>query len=401
MEAENNQLHGIYETEDDLKAEMNRLKDQGYADSDMYIVTYENQRLAMYRGTEEYDENAHEEASWWDRFKAFMLGEDTARDEHFNHMGISHEDRDRYYEDLRTGKYLLYVDKDYGSYFDEHVSRGEARNFGGEATKNFDRDATRNDATEPYDEVTNHKTRDEPRDLNSALSKTKPIGYDPDDPAGSTAMGPDEDRLHESKPVGYNNEETVLGRNDDTTLDRNDSVLDRNDTTLDRDNTTLGRDDTTLGGTGRLDRDSAQTEEERLALHEERLEVDKKRVQAGEVQVDKNVVEEQKTVDVPVEREEVHVERRPVTDNDVSNENDPQQKHAYEEDGSIHIPVTKEEVEVKKKDVVTEEIVVSKEKVQDTETVSETVRREEADIHRTDDEDTTEHLTDRDKRDNL
>ncbi|MET4655548.1 uncharacterized protein (TIGR02271 family) [Exiguobacterium sp. PvP048] len=119
----------------------------------------------------------------------------------------------------------------------------------------------------------------------------------------------------------------------------------------------------------------AGTEEERLRLHEERLNVDKERVQTGEVNVSKRVVEDQQSIEVPVEREEVYVERRPV------NESETRTDAFVDENDSIHVPLSEERVVVSKQDVVTEEIVVGKRKVQDTETVSETVRREEADIN--------------------
>ena len=50
---------------------------------------------------------------------------------------------------------------------------------------------------------------------------------------------------------------------------------------------------------------------------------------------------------------------------------------------ATHIPVMGERAEVTKKDVVTEEIVVGRRKVTDTEKVSDTIRREEADIQGT------------------
>lgn len=116
------------------------------------------------------------------------------------------------------------------------------------------------------------------------------------------------------------------------------------------------------------------TDEERLRLHEERLNVGKETVQTGEVNVGKHVVEEQQSVEVPVEREEVYVERRPVNEEATGTD-------AFQDtNDTIHVPVSEERVNVSKKDVVSEEIVVGKHKVQDTETVSETVRREEADI---------------------
>lgn len=268
METRDNKLYGIYDNEMELQAEMDRLRAQGYDEEDMYIVSNHDQQLSMYRGSASYT-NDTKEGSWWDRFKAFMMGEDLVRDRYFTQMGLTDEERNRYYDDLRAGKYLLYVDKHYGSYFDEGA-----------------RDYSVNNA---------------------------------------------------------------------------------------------------------FDRDYDKTDEERLALHEERLQVDKNRVKTGEVQVEKHVVEEQQTIEVPVEREEVYVERRPVNEevNGVHADTRNGLAHTYEEDGKIHIPVTEEQVEVTKKDVVTEEIVVGKRKVTDTETVSDTIRREEADI-----QDTTHNLDD-------
>jgi uncharacterized protein (TIGR02271 family) len=127
---------------------------------------------------------------------------------------------------------------------------------------------------------------------------------------------------------------------------------------------------------------SSSTEEEKLRLHEERLNVDKERVQTGEVNVGKHVVENEQTIEVPVEREEVYVERRPVNDSTASTDTDHtfDSKDAYTEGDTIRVPLTEERVEVTKTDVVAEEIVIGKRKVQDTEQVKETVRKEVADI---------------------
>ena len=117
--------------------------------------------------------------------------------------------------------------------------------------------------------------------------------------------------------------------------------------------------------------------EESLKLHEERLSVDKERVQTGEVNVGKHVVEEEQSIDVPVEREEVYVERRPVNEETTSGSAD---RGKLGENDSIQVDVNEERLNVSKEDVVSEEVVVGKRKVKDTEHVSETVRREEADI---------------------
>lgn len=131
--------------------------------------------------------------------------------------------------------------------------------------------------------------------------------------------------------------------------------------------------------------DTSATDEERLRLHEERLNVDKERVQTGEVNVGKHVVEDTQTIEVPVEREEVYIERRPVNEKtDSVAGGGLTGKDAYQEGETIHVPISEERVDVSKTNVVSEEIVVGKRKVQDTEQVTETTRREVADI----DEDT-------------
>lgn len=138
------------------------------------------------------------------------------------------------------------------------------------------------------------------------------------------------------------------------------------------------------------DRTIQEQEEETLQLHEERLKVNKERVQTGEVHVEKEVIQEEQVIDVPVQREEVFVERRPVAENDLTAYDD--RGTAFTDDSeTIRVPITEERVEVTKKPVVTEEIVIGKRTIEDTETVRDTIRREEAHV----DEDRTKR-TDRD-----
>lgn len=119
------------------------------------------------------------------------------------------------------------------------------------------------------------------------------------------------------------------------------------------------------------------TDEQKLELHEERLQVNKERVQTGEIRVEKDVVEREERVDVEVERDEVYVERRQVDGDRETTSHSFDKSTNHDE---IRVPVTEERVDVTKKDVVSEEIVVGKDKVKDTETVRETLRKEEAHI---------------------
>ncbi len=253
---EKRELYGIYDTEAQLEAEMDRLRLQGNKEEDMFIVSNRDDQYTLHRGYSGTSEEM-EGASWWDKFKAFLTGEDLVND-NFRRLGIDDAEKERYYNALREGKYLLYVDADYDTYYSE-----------------------------------------------SSL-------------------------------------------------------------------------------------DSLVNDEKRLELHEERLNIDKNRVKTGEVNVNKNVHLDEQTIEVPVEREEVYIERRPVNrEVGEGGTADFSTSSTLDEKGTIHIPITEEQVEVTKKDVVTEEIIVGKRKVMDTETITDTVRREEAEI-----DDTTDTLSD-------
>jgi len=118
------------------------------------------------------------------------------------------------------------------------------------------------------------------------------------------------------------------------------------------------------------------TDRGRLELREEELQARKTSVETGSVQLGKEVVEEQKTLEVPVTREEVFLERHPV-------DRQPADRPIDEtETETIRVPVHEEQVEVEKRPVVYEEAGVGKRVTQDTRQVSDTVRREELRVDR-------------------
>ncbi|MDK6259940.1 PRC and DUF2382 domain-containing protein [Corynebacterium frankenforstense] len=106
---------------------------------------------------------------------------------------------------------------------------------------------------------------------------------------------------------------------------------------------------------------------------EERLNVGKERVASGEARLRKYVVEDTEQVEVPVTREEVRVERTPISEEDAKNFTG----KIGEEEASVTLH--EERVNVSKDTVPVEKIALNKEQVQDTETVSETVRKEQFD----------------------
>lgn len=251
---------GSFRTEQEVIDKISELKLEGYVEKDIYVVTNDKDSLSIVRGNTDVDLSTME-GNWLDKFMAFISGDKPVQSAFVN-MGFTDEESDRYYREVKSGNILLYVDKEYGTIYENN-----------------------------------------------------------------------------GKDLGTAN----LGPNSSVT----DNFID------------------------------GHTQEERMRLHEERLSIDKEQQQAGEVSVEKHIVESQERVEVPVEREEVYVERRAVTDETAAGD-------VVDDGEKIHIPVMKEKVEVTKRPVVSEEIVVGKKSIVDTEHVNETIRREEADIHRTD-----------------
>ena len=123
-------------------------------------------------------------------------------------------------------------------------------------------------------------------------------------------------------------------------------------------------------------RTDVDTDTETMHLREERLEATRTPVETGRVQLGKDIVEEERQVEVPVTREEVVIERHPVDRHPADTPID------ATETETIRVPVREEHVEVEKQPVVYEEVGVGKRVTQDTQHVSDTVRREELRVDR-------------------
>ncbi len=130
--------------------------------------------------------------------------------------------------------------------------------------------------------------------------------------------------------------------------------------------------DVGVGGRAEVAGYEATAEDEiRIPVMEEELTATVREQEAGAVRIEKDVITEERTLQVPVTEERVHVERRivdrPVAAGDAT---------AFQET-VIDVPLTTETVEVQKQARVAEEVVLSKEAIQRTEQVTDTVRREE------------------------
>jgi uncharacterized protein (TIGR02271 family) len=131
--------------------------------------------------------------------------------------------------------------------------------------------------------------------------------------------------------------------------------------------------------------------ERRLELRGELLRAVKQRVQAGEIRLRKDVITENQTINVPVTREDVIVEHVPAQEAGRT----PASGRPIGEGEEIRIPVSEERVSVTKEPVVTGEVRVQKRAVQDTQQVSDTVRREEVRVENEGNVPVTDKITDK------
>jgi len=111
----NNKNIKIFDSELEVVNRINILNQLGFKDEDMYIISSEDNNISMLRGLTDIVIKEDND-SLWDRFRSFLKGEDTIT-EAFIRMGLDDEERNFYKNKLSMGKYLLYANKEYGSYY--------------------------------------------------------------------------------------------------------------------------------------------------------------------------------------------------------------------------------------------------------------------------------------------
>lgn len=129
---------------------------------------------------------------------------------------------------------------------------------------------------------------------------------------------------------------------------------------------------------------SGPTTDDAMTRSEEQLHVGTEKVQTGRARLRKYVVSDTETVTVPVSREEIRLEREPITDGNVGDALDGPAISEEEHE----VVLTEERPVVAKEAVPVERVRLDKETVTDTETVTESVRKEEIELDGTDVDDT-------------
>ncbi|QUG40085.1 general stress protein [Psychrobacillus sp. INOP01] len=126
---EDKKFVGSFLTEQEVLDKIKELKLEGYVEDDIYVVTNNKESLSIVRGQTAVELESVE-GNWLDKFKAFLTGDEPVRAA-FSQMGFTDEDSQRYYSEVKNGGILLYVDKNYGTIYDEYAKNQSDSSYDG------------------------------------------------------------------------------------------------------------------------------------------------------------------------------------------------------------------------------------------------------------------------------
>lgn len=231
--------------------------------------------------------------------------------------------------------------------------------------------------------VTNQKTNAKRSDDRSAWEKIKGV-FSTEDHDGKVSTNSDDDPLYSYQQDLANGNIIVMineekkGRNENESHEKGKTT-----TPLDPDpmfgagpgitlESSSNPDEPTNASNSDYSDQKQRATDETIQLKEEQLDVTKQEVQTGEVQAKKRVIEETKTIEVPVRHEEIVIEQHNLDGTNDSN--------SIEKEKKIVIPVSEEQIEVTKRPTVKEEVSIHKQSVEDTKQVKGTVKKEELNV---------------------
>ncbi|TVP83349.1 MAG: YsnF/AvaK domain-containing protein [Alkalicoccus sp.] len=385
---------GVFEHEKHLKEEVKLLKGQGYPLSSVTVIAGKEDHPTLYPEniapgvhieklpTRPQDDNALMAVLK----SAFNTEEEDVRKEDseqtFKRMGLSNDDAVKFREAIDQGKMVLllskYKKRDREPGLKEDLRPITPLNERDPAPEEINEES--HTAQAASDKVTAPKREAEQKEDQMTYDRRTTIA--------------DMERIHEKQqPVQKTEETEVKKKTTEEPRQAKEKIIEKKEVTAEQQEAPAVEAEKQVKAEEKVEAEASKDvkehrldheEEKALQLREEQLDVTKKEKQKGEVGVQKRVVEEEKTIKVPVRREEVYVEKRPVQDQEaVSSENaagETADKAFKEESEEIRIPIREEEIEISKKPVVTEEVVVGKKVYEDTEEKVEKVKKEEAKI---------------------
>lgn len=107
MNIESKRRIEIARTEEEMYDKLEGLQNQGYAESDIHVISTENAHLNTLSRHSEV--STHETGTFMDKFKSWFTGEDAVA-EGLRKLDLSEEERTRYAGEVASGSIVLYTD---------------------------------------------------------------------------------------------------------------------------------------------------------------------------------------------------------------------------------------------------------------------------------------------------
>lgn len=100
----------IFNTQEEVLERVHELKQTGYHDTDMYVITKGEQRIDNIKGKVETlaDEKGNADVSLWDKFRN-LVGAQEEFENAFTRLGVEDRDIEMFTDAIESGKLLLII----------------------------------------------------------------------------------------------------------------------------------------------------------------------------------------------------------------------------------------------------------------------------------------------------
>ena len=109
MEKKGNKLVGLFDAEAQVLIQIGELRAKGHEEENLYLVAKRDEQIPLLLEHTAVHVDTEDRDNFKGKIIAFLSGEDITKDA-FNRMGLDETETDYYFQQVETGKLLLYTD---------------------------------------------------------------------------------------------------------------------------------------------------------------------------------------------------------------------------------------------------------------------------------------------------